>query len=370
MRRTALESHCWTVINVNHLIARSRSLLSTVVAAAVVAVPTSGTLLAAPGASQVLPPVGTAAWRADGRDLPDPVRADPVDVRRFLVAAGPATRHELVADHAGVLGNLDGAPVALRYEANRRTMRATGAPYAGRSRRILLFDPRGDGRIARVFGDLTTADRIAVLVPGAGNRVDNFWSGVGGEPERSPVVQAARLHRAVDDPAFAVIAWLGYDTPGGIDQATVREDLARAGAIALNRFVEGLNSIRPTATIALLGHSYGSTVIGLAAPELPRRVTDIAVFGSPGMGVETVAGLATTARVWAGESDRDWIGWVPGVRLLGLGHGTKPADPAFGARSFATADVTAHDQYLARGTDSFASLVTIAASGTDGGAER
>ena len=111
----------------------------------------------------------------------------------------------------------------------------------------------------------------------------------------------------------------------------------------------GLAAVRPEATVALLGHSYGSTVIGAAAPRLPPQVTDIAVFGSPGMGVSDVTRLGTSARVWAGQSARDWIRWVPGVRLFGLGHGTKPADPAFGARVFATADVAGHDHYLSPG---------------------
>jgi hypothetical protein len=243
-------------------------------------------------------------------------------------------------------------------------MAAAGAPYRGRAGQYLLFDPRGRGRVAEVFGDLSTADRIAVLVPGMSNLATTFWTGLGGRSYRAPAVQAADLYRAAARDRFAVIAWLGYDTPQGVDEAK-REDLARAGAAALDRFVAGLVAVRPQATIALLGHSYGSTVIGLAAPRLPRQVTDIAAFGSPGMGARNVAGLRTTARVWAGQSPRDWIRWVPGVRLFGLGLGTKPVAARFGARVFATADVPDHDHYLAPGTDSLAALAGIAAFGAD-----
>lgn len=225
---------------------------------------------------------------------------------------------------------------------------------------ILLYDPSGDGRVAQVFGNLGTADRIAVLVPGVGNRLDTFWTGVGGQSYRAPAVQAADLYAAGGRGNFAVIAWLGYDTPDGVDISAAREDLARAGAVALDRFVAGLVAIRPHATIALLGHSYGSTVVGLAASHLPSNVTDIAVFGSPGMGVDNVTQLHTTARVWAGQSKRDWIRLVPGIRVLGLGHGTKPTDPGFGARVFTTADVPDHDHYLSPGTDSLANLARIA----------
>ena len=48
-------------------------------------------------------------------------------------------------------------------------MQAAGGPYAqwaGEGRQFLTFDPRGNGRIVEVFGDLVAADRIAVLVPG------------------------------------------------------------------------------------------------------------------------------------------------------------------------------------------------------------
>ncbi|MFD2469899.1 alpha/beta hydrolase [Amycolatopsis silviterrae] len=217
---------------------------------------------------------------------------------------------------------------------------------------------------AQVFGSPATADRIAILVPGVANRPDTFWTGVGGLRHRAPAVQAADLHRSAAEQGiadnFAVIAWLGYEPPGGVGIAAARQDLARAGAAALNRFVRGLLAVRPQATVALLGHSYGSTVLGLAAPDLPRQVTDLASFGSPGMGVRHVTQLRTTARVWAGQSSRDWIKWVPGVRFFGLGHGTKPADPAFGARVFATSDVADHDHYLSPGTDSLAALTRIA----------
>ncbi|GLY82418.1 alpha/beta hydrolase [Actinoallomurus iriomotensis] len=345
------------------LVARGCTALAAV---AVAVAPAASTLLAAPGVVRVAAPAGTAAWRADHRRLPDPVSADPVAVHDFLTAAGTAGQRELAAEYPGVVGDLDGAPAALRYAANRRAMDAAGPPYRGRAGRYLLFDPRGDGRVAQVFGDLATADRIAVLVPGASVRGANFWTGAGGRRFRSLSVQADGLYRegARYRPGrFAVIAWLGYETPKGVNAAEAREDLARAGAVALDRFVAGLVADRPRATVALLGHSYGSTVIGLAARRLPRQVTDIAVFGSPGMGVTDVTRLGTTARVWAGQSRRDWIRWVPGIRLFGLGHGTKPADPAFGARVFATADVSDHDHYLAPGTDSLSALARIAASG-------
>ncbi|GAA0222084.1 alpha/beta hydrolase [Cryptosporangium japonicum] len=223
----------------------------------------------------------------------------------------------------------------------------------------LLLDPGGRGRVVQVFGDLSAARRIAVLVPGMRTRLANCWRGVGGARYRSPSVQAADLYRAMGGERDAVIAWLGYDTPQTLREAA-GDDRAIAGADALTAFVTGLVAAHPGATVTLLGHSYGSTVIGRAAARLPRAVTDIAVFGSPGLDVRTAADLGTTARVWAGQSAGDWIRWVPGGRALGLGHVRNPADPAFGARIFPTADVADHDHYLAPGTDSLAALARIA----------
>jgi hypothetical protein len=320
-------------------------LVTAVALVAVTMTPAVCALLAAPGAVRVAAPVGAEAWRADPRHLPDPEGA-PATIHAFLTATGPAEQRDLVAAYPGVVGDLDGAPVELRYAANRQAMRSAGPPYRDRPGRFLLFDPRGDGRVAQVSGDLATADRIAVLVPGASVRGANFWTGVGGRSFRSPQVQAAGLYATglrYHPAGFAVIAWLGYDTPKGVGGAEIREDRARAGAVALERFVAGLIAVRPHATIALLGHSYGSTVIGLAARRLPPQVTDLAVFGSPGMGVSDVRHLGTRARVWAAQAARDWIRWVPGVRLFGLGHGTRPTDPSFGAHRFTAEGVADHD---------------------------
>src|SRR5690606_40719459 len=42
--------------------------------------------------------------------------------------------------------------------------------FLGGNRRFLAFDPRGGGRAVEVIGDLRSADRIAVVVPGAEDR--------------------------------------------------------------------------------------------------------------------------------------------------------------------------------------------------------
>jgi pimeloyl-ACP methyl ester carboxylesterase len=260
----------------------------------------------------------------------------------------------------------DPAALSRMYDVNRNAMQAAGAPYAqwtGQGRQFLTFNPRGNGRIVEVFGDLGAADRIAVLVPGVSTRADNFSTGLGDVRDRAPAVQARALYDATRAAApgqhVAVIAWLGYDAPQGVGRDAAREELARAGATALDRFATDLAILRPKAEVTVIGHSYGSVVAGLAAAELPSQVKDLVVVGSPGMGVSRAADLHTSAHVWAGQSARDWIDWVPAFKVWGAGHGTMPTTPGFGDRVFGTSGVVDHDHYLAPGTQSLGNIVEI-----------
>ena len=260
----------------------------------------------------------------------------------------------------------DPAALSKMYDVNQSAMQTIGAPYAqwtGQGRQFLAFDPRGNGRIVEVFGDLGVADRIAVLVPGVANRADNFNTGLGDVRDRAPAVQALALYDATRAAApsqhVAVIAWLGYEAPQGVGRSAAREELARAGATLLDGFTKDLAILRPHASVTVIGHSYGSVVAGLAAANLPPQVKDVVVIGSPGMGVSRAADLHASARIWAGQSAQDWIDWVPAFQVWGAGHGTMPTTPGFGDRVFGTGGVTDHDHYLRSGTQSLANIVEI-----------
>jgi hypothetical protein len=70
--------------------------------------------------------------------------------------------------------------------------------------------------------------------------------------------------------------------------------------------------------------------------------------------------LRTDARVWAAKDDSDWISKVPGVQLLGLGHGNDPTDPSFGARRLPAELAEGHTGYFVPGTDSLRAFAAIA----------
>ncbi|MET9697057.1 alpha/beta hydrolase [Streptomyces sp. NPDC006529] len=224
------------------------------------------------------------------------------------------------------------------------------AMTAGGAARFLSFDGRGTGRAVEVLGDLDTADRIAVLVPGSDTTLDTY------QRFRAGALALQQRLRA-EHPRSAVVAWLGYDTPGTVSTTVLTTDRAEDGARKLAPFLEQLRRLGGSdARLSLLCHSYGSVVC--ARTGTGPRVTDMALYGSPGTGADTAAQLPTEARVWAGRGGDDWIAQVPHLRIAGLGFGTDPVDPAFGARAF-DAGAGGHSDYLRPGTTSLDSLARI-----------
>ncbi|MHC5701066.1 alpha/beta hydrolase [Streptomyces tirandamycinicus] len=371
------------------------------------------------------PPPGTEEWRSDrslGRALPDPGSASPDEVAAFFADLTDTQRQRLTARHPFVVGNLDGAPISLRYRANALALGALGSGTDGRQ--ILVYDRRGRGQLAEVFGDLSRARRVAVVVPGSDIDAGTFdrtremarslyeaannpgardggtarddrasggaWSGNGYDRAEEDPGNASSPEntdtetghaggtttgsrptdgRTGDDSAgsgsagnnptgtVAVIAWAGYTTPVGVGLDAAAGDLAEAGAERLARFTRGVAATgapRP----ALFCHSYGSVVCGLAAER--ADATDIVALGSPGMRADTVADLHTGARVWAAKAPSDWISKVPNIEFAGLGHGTDPTAPEFGARRVPAGDTAGHAGYFAPGTSSLRAFASIA----------
>ncbi|MFJ4778980.1 alpha/beta hydrolase [Streptomyces sp. NPDC088762] len=328
-----------------------------------------------------------AAWaqaRIDGRPVP-PADAPVRTVARFFAGLDGAQRARLADGYPLVVGNLDGAPVSTRYRANLRGLEQAGkveeersrdvaltpadranatrrahrfASLAEPGRQILAFDPTGGGLVAEVFGDLDRARRVSVIVPGVDTDLLTF--------ERTqrrftaPVGMAESLYgaqRAVGpDGGTAVIAWAGYVAPTGVGMDAATGHMAVDGAVRLKALA---TSLPGDSTVALFCHSYGSVVCGVAAHELPYRVTDVVVAGSPGMRAANVAALHTSARIWATRDEGDWIADVPHLEVGGLGHGADPVSREFGARLVSSATAKSHTGYFAPGTDSLDNFAKI-----------
>ncbi|THA83207.1 alpha/beta hydrolase [Streptomyces sp. A0592] len=292
------------------------------------------TLLASLVAAAVIVPVSAAA----SAEAPAPAPAV------FTEDASPQSRYAANRDNIA-------EAVRMAQDADRsgragrlRAMATTGTAQ------FLAFDGRGRGRAVEVFGELETADRIAVLVPGSDTTLDTY------ERFRSGAVALQQRLRA-GHARTAVVAWLGYDTPGTVSTTVLTASRAEGAAGELGPFLDRLRDMAaPGARLSLLCHSYGSVVC--ARTVTGAAVGDVVLFGSPGTGAGSARELPTSARVWAGRGGADWIADVPHVRLGGLGFGTDPVDPAFGALPFA-AGSGGHSDYLKPGTRSLDALAAI-----------
>ncbi|MFC4466186.1 alpha/beta hydrolase [Streptomyces xiangluensis] len=333
-------------------------------------------LLAALVTAAVVVPISAVAAHPE---IPAPAPAR-------LTAVTPANLDEAYA--ANRVNAAEAARMAADHGDHGRA--AAVRSMANPGRHFLSFDARGSGRAVEIFGDLARAERVAVFVPGSDTNLDTYERFRAG---------ADALHKRLGIRG-AVVAWLGYETPGTISPEVLTTGRAKDAAPELRGFIRELEALNPRARVSLLCHSYGTVVCAEAAESAFRAagsvrsagsagsagptglsgaagasraasgeggegdldVSDIALFGSPGTGADSVAGLHTDARVWAGRGAGDWIADVPHAKadLFGttVGFGTDPVSPDFGARVFAAGD-GGHSDYLKPGSVSLDNLARI-----------
>jgi hypothetical protein len=293
--------------------------------------------------------------------------------RPEIPAPAPASLAPVTAvtlDEAYAANRANAAQASRMAAAHGDSHRAAAdRSMADPSRRFLAFDGRGPGRATEVFGDLAHAERIAVLVPGSDTSLDTYDRFRAGALalQRRLTLPHSRLRSSEGTPmapagtSTAVVAWLGYRTPGTVSATVLTPDRAEQAARHLRALIRQLHGIAGRdARVALLCHSYGSVVCGRATPGLD--VDDIAFIGSPGTGADSAAALHSPARIWAARGAGDWVACVPHVRtdLFGttVGFGTDPVSPAFGAQVFAAGD-GGHSDYFTPGSASLANLTRI-----------
>jgi hypothetical protein len=293
-------------------------------------------------------------------------KPDPGAVAAFFKGLDPGVADALAHEHPELVGNLDGAPIGLRYTANAEAikreiarLRADGVAASDSrlkklleldnpQRHFLLFDPAGDGRAAEVFGDLTTARHVAVVVPGMNNDLDNF---TGGDAEKVQH-QASQF----DPDQVATIQWLGYDTPEGATALT--DGAAKPGAEALPQFIAGIRAQRTERLHwTVIGHSYGSLVTGMAESGQGLEVDETVLVGSPGVGVDSADELGD-GNVWVGLAAFDPVGYSEWF-------GPNPHGKGFGATRFHTGDISGHSSYFQEGSESLRNIGLITAGYLD-----
>ncbi|MFH9391542.1 alpha/beta hydrolase [Streptomyces sp. NPDC017556] len=214
---------------------------------------------------------------------------------------------------------------------------------------LLGYDPVGhsDGKIILANGNPDTADHTAVYVPGTKANIEKIAEGPGlGDLGRSERLWAESGMMAPDK-SFSIITWLDYDAPDKVVGEATRGSYAEDAGPTLRSFMEGNRAAHETnpgnpGHTTLIGHSYGTTVVGVAAQSdigpigefgpTPRIADDVIVVGSPGVQADHAADLGVGAQhVWAmgGPGDDQIV--RQGGRLLGLGDKfTIPTDEGFG----------------------------------------
>jgi hypothetical protein len=222
-----------------------------------------------------------------------------------------------------------------------------GGPLAGElPKTVVDGTPGPDGRVIVAIGNPDTAAHTGVYVPGTTAELDK----IGGDIERAEHLY--RRGQRYSPGQVSVITWLGYDAPDAIVKDSPVDKYAAVGAPELDGFVNGLRAVQGAHPhIVAIGHSYGSTVVGVAAKDGGLHVDDIIVAGSPGMHVAHAKDLHLDPKhVWAEKADGDPVPdigrWGHGVpdRTTDPLYPLVPSDPEFGGHHLTT-DTHGHSAY-------------------------
>ena len=283
-------------------------------------------------------------------------------------------QNTLASTASEVVGNLDGVPFAIRDRANRLTLTRSVSQLTtsigsgvGRAklvekrhhldilnqvtktlkhelgavqRQLITFDPSGEVRAAVVVGDLATADYVSYLVPGMfftvqGQMYD--WTVIAEDLQAEQAGWLKTLSSAdpkLSDKTAATVAWIGYQTPGVLEIASL--DRAQMGANFLGHAIQGIRAARIGAQpfVSLVTHSYGSTAAMMELAKGGMTVDALAIIGSPGSAVQSVSALGMTeGNVFVGEA-----AWDPIVNTAF--YGSDPGSTTFGAHRMDVAAAT------------------------------
>lgn len=207
-------------------------------------------------------------------------------------------------------------------DGNQAVYEPTGQEYF-----LLGFDTEGSGQMIVSIGNPDTADNVNAYVPGTGSSLADENRTLF---DRTETMAWDAENRGGPDQETATVLWLGYDAPDNVVPEAAETEWANEGAESLERFTQG---VRATAegdpsNLTLTGHSYGTTMIGVAAASEGVDADNLIFVASPGVGVDTVQALGVDEEnVWATRNDKDVIQY-------GMVHGSDPTGEGFGGNVF------------------------------------
>jgi hypothetical protein len=326
----------------------------------------------------------TNAMKAIGVQPPQVPENDPKAAAEWWKALSPEERQAYTTLYPKQIGATDGLPSDVRDDANRTALgqeinliqegnwdegfpgdtdetvnrrlnnlqvlneRLDAADSAPKGKELYLlgYDSKDDGRAIIAMGNPDTAAHTGILVPGTNTNMD----AVPGQLDRIDRLQSAAESRS-DGESVAMITWLGYDAPeASMTDFNSVGGTGRADDAApdLRQFVAGTHAAHdgsPSHT-TVIGHSYGSTVVGAAAAGgSGLGADDVVAVGSPGMTVEEARDLQMDPEhVWVGAADDDAV--VNHASDYTLGR--DPSLGGFGGNNFEV-DTHGHSGYWDRG---------------------
>ncbi|MEU9692378.1 alpha/beta hydrolase [Amycolatopsis japonica] len=291
-----------------------------------------------------------------------PENGTPGDNKAWWASLSDTAKVALLQGNPGLVGNLDGIPATDRDAANRAVLareiaRLQGDPKlrgleaiqqrldrADPQAFLLGLDTGGDGKAIVSAGNPDTAVNVATYVPGTGSEL----SKIGGDLNRSDKMWAAATTSG--SPSTAVVTWLGYDAPNEITDAASPK-YADGGKAALAQFQDGLRETHQGAPShnTVMGHSYGTTVVGHAAVDGGLAADELVFVASPGVGAHDVSELHLDGvnqdeigkHVHATVAEHDMIN-LANLEIAGYDPilGQDPADADFGGQVFTSAPGT------------------------------
>jgi hypothetical protein len=293
--------------------------------------------------------------------------------------------HERVgylADHGSEIGSMDGLPSEIRHAANMETLREDARSGDEGAQSLLAridesrstqdpsghlylleftpadpasnwFDTKTDATAVVAISNPDLADNVAVFVPGTGSTVDSIGSNI----DRMDALKS-QAELLDDEAATSTIVWLGYDAPDNVvgfrgpDATAIGPALD--GAPALREFTHGLRASsegNTPANLTVIGHSYGSTVVGYADRSDRSDglgADNIIVAGSPGLSVHSADQLSIdNGSLWTAMADDDPIRHTPTFI-----HGTNPVNEGFGGTRIDNGGASGHSGYWTSGSES------------------